>query len=68
MRLGLFLLISSALVCVAYLFVTEDNWYIVMLAADGIQVVLLLATIVPIERALQKNFDSNGTKRTSEVK
>ncbi len=62
-RLGLLLEIGFGLICIIYGFVSEENWYLVMLSAELIQVLLLLGTILPTERALQKRFDENGNPK-----
>lgn len=66
--LGMSLLIGSVLSCISYLFIAKNNWYIVILVAEGIQVLLLLTTILFIERVLQKQETKTQLQRTSEVK
>ncbi|WP_295215424.1 SdpI family protein [Ruminococcus sp.] len=66
--IGTGMLIVSAVLCVGYAFFSEKAGYIVFLVAILMQTLLLLLTIPPTEYALQKNFDSNGHRKTNEVK
>lgn len=68
LMMGTGMLIASAVLCIGYAFFSEKVCCIVFLAAILLQTLLLLITIPPVECALQKNFDSNGDRKTNEVK
>lgn len=67
LMMGTGMLIVSAVLCIGYAFFSEKTGCIVFLAAILVQTLLLLLTIPPTEHALQKNFDSNGDRKTNEV-
>lgn len=65
---GLISLIGSIFACVIYFGAAKKCYNMVMLFAELTQVLLLFVSIFPTEHALQKNFDSNGDRKTNEVK
>ena len=46
--------------CIQY---SDNIISIVVLIIEGIQLIVLLASIVPVEKALKKTFDENGVRR-----
>lgn len=60
---GTVLLIGSGLVCIAYPYVENAYRCMIMVVAVLVQILLLLGTILPTERALQKRFDENGNPK-----
>lgn len=60
---GLWMLVGSAAALLAVIFASEDVVYIVGSAVCCVQIVILLATIPIVERALRKEFDKDGNRR-----
>lgn len=63
-RAGRWLLIPSALPLVLVLGRDVGTVGMAGLAVCGVQLVVMLGTILVVERALKKNFDKNGKKKT----
>jgi uncharacterized membrane protein len=64
-RLGLVLLPVSMLVSILSFPLKMDAVGLVGLALTGVQLVVLLVSIIPVERALKINFDEYGRRRNS---
>lgn len=60
---GTVLLIGSGLVCIAYPYVGNAYRCVIVVVAVLVQILLLVGTILPTERALQKQFDENGNPK-----
>lgn len=60
---GIRLLIGSAAALVAVLFASESLVYLVGSVVCCLQILILLATIPIVERALKKEFDQDGNRR-----
>lgn len=62
-KTGFALFFPSIVVNIICFFVGEDVFAIVTAVLETVQVIVLLVSIIPIERALKKNFDENGNRR-----
>lgn len=62
-KTGSALFFPSIAVNIICFFVGEDVFAIVTAVLETVQVIVLLVSIIPIERALKKNFDENGNRR-----
>lgn len=61
--LGIILLIPSVAIQVPMIPQGESFFGNFTLILEGIQLVVLLLTIIPVEKALKKTFDENGNRR-----
>lgn len=59
LRIGIITLIPS----VIFMFIFKKNFEWAFLWIVGIQVVIICLSIIPVERALKKNFDEYGLKK-----
>lgn len=60
---GLWMLVGSAAALLAVIFAGENVVYIVGSVVCCLQIVIVLATIPIVERALRKEFDKDGNRR-----
>lgn len=65
LKTGTVILVLSLLAFIPYVSSGSDAFSAVIGIAVGIQTVALVLTIIPVERALKRNFDENGNKRES---
>ena len=63
MKLGRILLIPTIIIQIPCIQYSDNIISIVVLIIEGIQLIVLLASIVPVEKALKKTFDENGVRR-----
>lgn len=63
MKLGLMLLIPSIIVQIPFVHSDDDAIVIVTLIIETIQLVVLIGSIVSVEKALKRTFDENGIRR-----
>ena len=61
---GLWLLLGSAAALLAVIFASEHVVYIVGSVVCCVQIAVLLTTIPVVERALKREFDKDGNRRT----
>lgn len=61
-RLGWILLVPSILVQLPFIHGTENQIAVVSVVVCAVQIVVLIGSIFPVERALKKNFDDWGRK------
>lgn len=62
-RRGWILLVPSMLVHLPFYGADEDTLGVVCLAVTAVQVIVLLGSIIPVEMALKRTFDENGSRR-----
>lgn len=62
-KLGLILLIPTVIAQIPFIHSSDDVIGIVTLILDGIQLLVLIGSIVPVEKALKNTFDANGMRR-----
>lgn len=62
-KTGFVLFIPSIAVNIIWFFADKNVFSIVTAVLETVQVIVLLITIIPVERALKKNFDENGNRR-----
>lgn len=62
-KLGFILLIPTIIASIPFIHSAENVIAIVILIVQGIQVIVLIGSIFPVESALKKNFDDNGNRR-----
>jgi len=63
-KLGLIMLILSIIATMAAFMLDENSQGIIELLLVTIQTMVIIATIFPAEKALKKNFDENGNRRS----
>lgn len=63
LRVGLVMLVPSAVPLVCVLGRDKNTVGLVCVAVCGVQIVLMLLTIVPTERALRRRFDRYGRRK-----
>ena len=63
LKLGLLLLILTIIIQIPFAHSSENSIGYMTLIVEGIQLVVLLGSIVLVERALRKTFDENGVRR-----
>ena len=63
MKLGRILLIPTIIIQIPCIQYSDNIISIVVLIIEVIQLIVLLASIVPVEKALKKTFDENGVRR-----
>ena len=63
-KLGFILLILSAIISIVAFKFNDDGKAIIILILVLMQIVVLIASISPVEKALKKNFDENGNRRS----
>lgn len=62
-KLGAAATVISLFVSVLYFFVNDNASVALMCIMEFIQVLVILFSIMPIERALKRNFDDNGNRK-----
>lgn len=62
-KLGLLLLILTIIIQIPFVHSSENAIGCMTLVVEGIQLVVILVSIVFVERALRKNFDEHGVRR-----
>ena len=62
-KLGFLLLILTIIIQIPFVHSSENAIGCMTLVVEGIQLVVILVSIVFVERALKKNFDENGVRR-----
>jgi len=62
-KLGLPLLILTIIIQILFVHSSENAIGCMTLVVEGIQLVVILVSIVFVERALKKNFDEHGVRR-----
>lgn len=63
LKIGIVLLILSAIAQIPFIHSSDDAIGTCVLLIESIQVILLIASIVPVEKALKRTFDKNGNRR-----
>ena len=61
-KLGLILLIPTIIVQIPFVHYSDSIIGIVAFIVEGVQLIVLLASIIPVEKALKKTFDENGVR------
>ncbi|AEV69979.1 SdpI family protein [Acetivibrio clariflavus] len=62
-KLGFVLLIPTIIASIPFINSAINVVGIVTLVIQGVQVIVLIGSIFPVEAALKKNFDDNGNRR-----
>ena len=62
-KLGIALFIPSVIVQIPFIHSSDDVIGIVALIVEAVQVLVLIGSIVRVEKALKRTFDENGIKR-----
>lgn len=62
-KLGLLLLILTIIIQIPFVHSSENAIGCMTLVVEGIQLAVILVSIVFVERALKKTFDENGVRR-----
>lgn len=62
-KLGLILLIPTIIVQILFVHSGENTIGILTLIVESVQLVVLIGSIVPVEKALKRTFDENGARR-----
>lgn len=62
-KLGLILLLPTIIVQIPFVHCSDDTIGIVACIVEGVQLIVLLASIIPVEKALKNTFDENGVRR-----
>lgn len=62
-KLGMILLISSVIISIISVNFQEDVMGIMQTVLITIQVIILIASIFPVEKALREQFDQNGNRK-----
>lgn len=63
LKLGLILIIPTIIIQIPFVQAGENVIGIVTLIIEGIQLAILIGSIMWVEKALKRNFDENGNKR-----
>lgn len=63
LKLGLGMLLPSVLVQLPFAHAGDEAVGMLALLLQGAQLILLVGSIVPVERALRRTFDENGRRR-----
>ena len=64
LKLGIILLVPSIIVQIPFVNSDENTVGILTLIIEGVQLVFLLGSILPVEKALKRTFDENGKRRS----
>ncbi len=62
-RWGWFLFVPSVLAHLPFYGADEDALGILCLAVTAVQMIAMLGSIIPVEMALKRTFDENGSRR-----
>ena len=60
---GGIMLVISILISLAVFFMDDDSTGYLSLILEHVQIVILIGSIYPVEKALKRNFDENGNRR-----
>lgn len=60
---GSVLLVISAAVTVFFMKTAAEKFETAALVTQAVEVTVLLCSVIPVEKALKRNFDENGTRR-----
>lgn len=63
LKIGIILLVPSIIVQIPFANSDENTVGILTLIIEGVQLVFLIGSILPVERALKRTFDKNGKRR-----
>lgn len=63
-KLGIGLLIISIIVQIPFSGSTDDGIGMMALIVEAVQLIVLVCSVVPVEKALKRNFDENGIRKT----
>lgn len=63
LKLGTVLLIPTIIVQIPFIHSNDNAIGTVTLIVETVQLVVLIGSIVPVEKALKKTFDENGIRR-----
>ncbi len=63
LKLGTALLVTTIIVQIPFMHSIDDVIGIVTLIVETLQLVVLIGSIIPVEKALKKTFDENGIRR-----
>ena len=64
LKIGIILLVPSIIVQIPFVKSDENTVGILTLIIEGVQLVFLLGSILPVEKALKRTFDENGKRRS----
>ena len=62
-RAGLVMGIVSAAACIAVFLLGEDAISVISIVLITLQIILLIGSLYPVEKALEANFDERGVRR-----
>lgn len=62
-KLGLILLFPTIIVQIPFVHCSDGVIGVVTCIVEGVQITVLLASIIPVEKALKNTFDENGVRR-----
>lgn len=62
-RLGLIVLILSAIIQILFIYSSYEYFGIVAMYIEAVQVAVIVISIIPVEKALKRNFDDDGVKK-----
>ena len=62
LKIGIILLVPSIIVQIPFVNSDENTVGILTLIIEGVQLIFLLGSILPVERALKRTFDKNGKR------
>lgn len=63
LKLGTALLIPTVIVQIPFIHSNDNVIGTVTLIVEAVQLVVLIGSIIPVEKALKKTFDENGIRR-----
>lgn len=63
LKIGIILLVPSIIVQIPFANSDENTVGVLTLIIEGVQLVFLIGSILPVERALKRTFDKNGKRR-----
>lgn len=67
-RIGIVMIFVSLAVSVPMFWMNEKMRGILTCIVESVQVIILIGSIFPVERALKQRFDKDGTPKTSDKK
>lgn len=63
LKLGIVVLVATIIVQIPFVHASEDAIGNMTLIVEAVQILTLLGSIVPVEKALKRTFDENGVRR-----
>lgn len=63
LKIGLILLIPTAIVQIPFVHSSDDTIGIMSLVLETVQLIILFVCFIPVELKLRKTFDHNGNRR-----